>query len=241
MFVLSKSIILLTIILQFISTVLLAFLLLGCIDSSSNYSNVYLINYKFNSSSSLYQHLTLNSNSTTTLSDISVKIGYLGVCLSIDNDLKCTTYKTLDSIPSYTLTFLSNQFNLLNIAQIFKDIVHPHLLMSSIILTLLCLLILCYILLPLPGRLVVNKFGLLVSFLNMMLWGLGAMLQVQSCKSATKLLQESSFGLVMSSNGSRAEIMTWVAFSFISVVFLCMVLSNWIDFRTKRVANGGKV
>ncbi|KAI5963025.1 uncharacterized protein KGF55_002817 [Candida pseudojiufengensis] len=243
-FVISKSIILLTIILQFIATALLAFLLLSCIDTSSNYSNVYLIDYKFNSSSSLYQHLTIKSNSTTLndLDDISIKVGYLGVCLSIKDDLKCTTYKTLNSIPSYTLNFLSNQFNLLQIAQTFETIIHPHLLMSCIFLTLACLLILCYILLPLPGRIIMNKIGLFISFINLMLWGLGSMLQVQSCKTAINLLSDSSFGLISSKIGTRAEIMTWIAFSFNFVVFLCMLLSNWIDFRARKVVTSmGKV
>lgn len=229
MFIISKGFILLIMIIQFVTTVLLAFLLLGCINTSSNYSNVYLFSYNFNSSSSLYQHLTLDSNSTSTnststtssildsyLSKISVKVGYLALCISADDFQQCTSYVDLQSIPQLTITFLETKFNLLDFAQTFHTfIIHSRLLMASIILTLAILIILCYLVLPIYfGTLTIKRIGLLLSFTNMMIWGLGTMLQHQLVFATTKLLTGASFDVVDVGRGQRAETMTWVAFSF---------------------------
>ncbi|KAG5419732.1 hypothetical protein I9W82_001612 [Candida metapsilosis] len=258
MFIISKGVTLLTIIIQFIATVLLAFLLLGCIDTSSNYSNIYLFNYKFNSSSSLYQHLTLDSNSTSTtnssstsstsildsdLSKISVKVGYLALCLSANDLQQCTSYTNLQSIPQLTITFLETKFNLLNIAQTFhSSIVHSHLLMASIILTLATLVILCYLILPISfGASIMKRIGLLLTFINMMLWGLGSMLQHQSVNATTKLLSGASFEVVQVSRGQRAETMTWVAFSFLIVVFLSFVMMNYVAMKNSRAAEKDRI
>lgn len=253
MFIISKGVILLTMIIQFVTTVLLAFLLLGCIDASSNYSNVYLFNYKFNSSSSLYQHLTLDSNSTSTnststassfldsdLSKISVKVGYMALCISADDFQQCSSYVDLQSIPQLTISFFETKFNLLDIAQTFHTfIVHPRLLMASMIFTLAILIILCYLVLPICfGTLTIKRIGLLLSFTNMMLWGLGTMLQHQLVIATTKLLTGASFEVVEVGRGQRAETMTWVSFSFLIVVFLSFVMMNYAARRNLRGANG---
>ncbi|KAI5968601.1 hypothetical protein CANMA_002346 [Candida margitis] len=224
--------------------------------TSSNYSNVYLFTYKFNSSSSLYQHLTLDSNTTETsintttttttnspldseLSNISVKVGYLALCLSAKDIQQCTSYVNLNTIPQLTITFLETDFNLLNIAQTFHEsIVHSRLLMASILLTLALLLILCYLVLPISlGALGVKRVGLVLSFANMMLWGLGSMLQHQSVNATTKVLSEASFQVVQVERGQRAETITWVAFSFLIVVFLSFVMTNYAAKKNLRGAN----
>ena len=107
-----KFTIVFTIIIQFITAALLSFLLLGCIDTSSNYSNVYLLSYKFNQSSPLYDYLstsinwsittTTTNNNSTAIDELSVKVGYMGVCLSSSSkDISCTTYTGLDSFPKF--------------------------------------------------------------------------------------------------------------------------------------------
>lgn len=254
MFIISKGVILLTIIIQFTATVLLVFLLLGCVDTSSSYSNVYLFNYKFNSSSLLYQHLTLDLNSTNSttstttsildadLSTISVKVGYLAFCISSEELEQCISNANLANIPQMSVTFLETKFDLLNIAQTFHNsIVHSHLLMASVILTLTILVILCYLILPVSfGAVVVKKIGLVLTFINMILWGLGSMLQHQLVNATTKLISGVSFEIVEVGRGQRAETMTWVAFSFLIVVFLSFVMMNYVAMKSLKKKGGGE-
>ncbi|KAI3404187.2 hypothetical protein KGF56_002948 [Candida oxycetoniae] len=243
-FAISKPMLFLTIIIQFIATVLLSFLLLGCINTSSNYSSVYLFQYKYNSSSTLYKNLspslstnitaTTSASNSTLLSDVHVSIGYLAACIDIATQKTCTYYSQIQNIPQFSISFDGVNFNLLNIATSFNEICHPHLLMATIILTLVCLIILCYMILPLPFRPYMEKFGALLSFINLLLWGLGAMLQLQSVKTSDKMVQQSSFDLISGVSGSRAEIMTWISFAFNFIVFASLLLMNWQRFRTNR-------
>ena len=261
-FVKSKALLLLTIIIQFIATVLLSFLLLGCIDISSNYSNVYLLNYSFNTSSPAIQQLALptqnaNTNSSTTnlspifynsnatLSDVQVRVGYLASCLIIGDDKSCSYYTSMPQLPQLSLDLTNNVvFNLLDIAKSFSELCHPHMLMTTVILTLITLVTLCYLILPLPFHAVVEKFGLGVGFINMFLCGLGAMLQHQVVETTEKLLKEMSFGVLKGMSGTRAENMTWVAFSFCTCVFLSLVGMNWtrmkLEKKSKKGGNEGK-
>ncbi|RCK57766.1 Factor-induced gene 1 protein [Candida viswanathii] len=240
MTLLSKGLIVLTVVIQFIATVLLSFLLLGCIDSSSSYSNVYLLNYKFNLTSPLYDSLSTQSNSSinsTSLDDLSVRVGYMGVCLSLDDDLTCTTYDQLQSFPSYSISIMSASLDLVQLAESFSSICHPRILLATIVLTLISLILLCYLLIPLvPGKFLVTKINALFTFLNLLLWGLGSMLQHQAVNTSAVMMQESSFQLLVGSSGGRAEAMTWTAFSFILIVFLSMCFGTWSEFRRRRAA-----
>lgn len=234
---LSKALIFLTVIIQFIATALLSFLLLGCIDKSSNYSNVFLLNYKFNLTSPLYGELSTKSLNSTSLDALSIRVGYLGVCLSQDNDLTCTTYAQLESFPTYSISILDGTLDLVKLAQSFSSICHPRILFATIVLTLVSLLLLCYMLIPLvPVKFIVIKVNTLFTFLNLLLWGLGSMLQHQAVSTSAVMMRESSLQLLVGSSGGRAEAMTWTAFSFIVVVFLSLCFGVWTEFKNKHAS-----
>ncbi|EMG45704.1 FIG1 Factor-induced gene 1 protein [Candida maltosa Xu316] len=234
----SKFSIFITVIIQFIATVLLSFLLLGCIDTSSNFSNVYLIDYKFNSTSLLYNHLSSSSNSSihsTTLDDLSVRIGYMGVCLHHGEDLACTSYSALETFQDYSISMLSANLDLVQLAESFSSICHPRMLLSTIVLTLVSLVFLCYCIIPIvPGKFLVKKINAVVTFLNIMLWGLGSMLERQAVATSMVMMEESSFQLLSVSKGGRAEAITWTAFSFLLVVFLSMCFACWTEFKYRK-------
>lgn len=238
-----KFTIVFTIIIQFIAAALLSFLLLGCIDTSSNYSNVYLLSYKFNQSSPLYDYLsttTVSTNSSSSTNStaidelLSVKIGYMGVCLSSSQkDISCTTYTQLDSFPKFSISILSGHLDLIQLAQSFSsNICHPRILLTTIILTLINLLLLCYCVIPIvPGKSFMKKINTGLSFILLLLWGLGSMLQHQAVISSVEMMHQSSFQLIIGSKGGRAEAMTWTAFSFILIVFLSACFSLWMEVR----------
>ena len=236
---LSKVLIVLTVVIQFIAATLLSFLLLGCIDSSSNYSNVYLLYYKFNLTSPLYDNLSTNFSTTmnsTSLDNLSVRVGYLGVCLSMDKDTRCTTYSQLETFQSYSISILSGKLDLVQLAETFSSICHPRILFTTIVLTLVSLLLLCYLLIPLvPGKFLITKINVFFTFLNLLLWGLGSMLQHQAVNTSAVMMQQSSFELLVGSSGSKAEVMTWTAFSFIFIVFLSMCFGVWTEFKNKKL------
>lgn len=242
-----KFTIVFTIIIQFITAALLSFLLLGCIDTSSNYSNVYLLSYKFNQSSPLYDYLSTSSNSSitttttnnnsTAIDELSVKVGYMGVCLSSSSkDISCTTYTGLDSFPKFSISMLSGDLDLVQLAQSFSNICHPRILLTTIILTLIGLIILCYCVIPIvPGKSIMKKLNAGLSFILLLLWGLGSMLQHQAVVTSVEMMQQSSFQLLIGTRGGRAEAMTWTAFSFILVMFLSACLSWWMEIRMSKL------
>lgn len=65
------------------------------------------------------------------------------------------------------------------------------------------------------------------------------MLQHQLVFATTKLLTGASFDVVDVGRGQRAETMTWVAFSFLIVVFLSFVMMNYAAMRNLRGTNDG--
>ena len=78
----------------------------------------------------------------------------MGVCLSSSSkDISCTTYTGLDSFPKFSISMLSGDLDLVQLAQSFSNICHPRILLATIILTLIGLIILCYCVIPIvPGN-----------------------------------------------------------------------------------------
>ena len=65
------------------------------------------------------------------------------------------------------------------------------------------------------------------------------MLQHQLVNATTKLMSGVSFEIVEVGRGQRAETMTWVAFSFLIVVFLSFVMMNYVAMKSLKKKGGG--
>lgn len=221
---------LLILLLLIINVFLLGFLLAGCYSSSSTYSSVYLAKVQYNLSSDLYDNVKAaykSQNSSTELSSMSLKIGYVGVCVDASNKTTCTSYGELSSLSEYagisiiptTSKSKSRQIDLINIVQTFRDVCYANVLIASIILTLLLLLIHFWTIIPLvPGKHLSRKICCFLSAANVLLWGLGAMLQHEATKAASKLLGPASMTVLSVTVGQRAEAMTWTAFTFLLII-----------------------
>lgn len=217
-----------------ITTFLLSFLLLGCSKTSSTYSSVYLISYKYNSSSSFYSLIesAYNKKNLTGYEDMEVRANYLSICVIINDDETCTSrgdlsqYTGLTKVNIYSQTSNSStSLDLVNLASDFSnEVVHPYVLITTLILTLTLMLCIFYLIVPgLPKKSLINKFNLVLSLTLVLLWGLGAMWSHVAANSGQLLVENSSMGIIAASVGKRAAAMTWAAFAFLTIVGISVI------------------
>lgn len=221
-----------SLVLLFITGFLLGFLLIGCLDPTSLFSNVYLSKFEFNKTSDLYSNVRAaykSTNSSTELAEMSIRVGYLGVCVNIQQNMTCTSFSTLNTlanvsgisiIPTSTKS-TQPQLDLVGLAKVFSNICHPHILMTVIILVLVMLLLITYSSIPgFPGRQRTTMITTGFALCTVLLWGLGAMLQYECVSTTKKIVAKSSMGVISAGAGSRAQAMSWTSFAFIFIVFL---------------------
>ncbi|ODV81838.1 membrane fusion mating protein FIG1 [Suhomyces tanzawaensis NRRL Y-17324] len=217
----------------FTTTFLLGFLLLGSTDTASVYSNVYLTSLQFNQSSEFLPNIqsALNATRKGYMADMSIKIGYLSYCMTVQGNSTCTGFGTgadsriagVSIVP--TSLEKAPQLDLVAISKSFNQVCHPNLLMTVVIVTILTMIVLCYSAIPVvPGKRVAHKVSCFMSFANLILWGLGLMLQHEAVSSAGRIIGPSSMGMLEVLKGKRADAMTWIAFTFILVIFLNTVM-----------------
>ncbi|CUM64288.1 uncharacterized protein PRCAT00001886001 [Priceomyces carsonii] len=242
---------LITVISLFISVFLLSFLLMGCLDTSSTYSDVYFASLSYNKSSGFYSEVEAkykDSNSSSTLAKMSVRIGYIATCVALDGKFTCTSFGSLLKLSSYSGISLledaddANDMDLVKIAKDINETCHPRVLMAAIIITLVLLVVLCYVSIPLlPGKNLGRKFICLLSSANVLLWGLGAMLQHQAANTSKQIVGSASMNIVSASIGKRAEAMSWTAFSFLLIVCLGSFFTYIREIRKSSLAMDPKV
>lgn len=212
--------------LLFITIVLQAFLLLGCVKPSSTYSSVFLTEYRFNSTSEIYPKIQsgLNSNHTN-LSSMSIRAGYLSFCVKLadsgGSSLKntCASYNAAESladISGLNLLGKDSQLNLVHIVQKFSEICHPRILMASCIMVMITLILLCYLSIPfVPGKSYVIMGCFALNTLNLLTFGLGSMLQNEAVSTSKSLVPAALMNIILVNTGARASAMTWTSFLFI--------------------------
>ena len=212
-----------------VTVFLLGFLLVGCTGEQDTFSSVYLLELKYNSSSSL----SSDSKDKVNL-DFSVRIGYLGVCLMEDKKTSCTpvanftSLSDTDDLFNGALSKGEHDINIGKIGQKFRDVCYVNVLIAGIIINLLVLLVMFWGLIPfLPGRVACTRIASFFSCVNVLLWGLGTMLLYVATKSGKNLIGTSSASLVVAKIGGRAQAMSWTSFTFILLaclgnIFICL-------------------
>lgn len=247
-FLIKKLTKLFLLVLLIITTFLLTFLLIGCTDKSSTYSNVYLTKLQFNESSELYSNIQAaykGSNISTKISEMSLRVGYLGVCLNIDKSFTCTNYKELNSVSDYTGISIiptskkssGDQINLVDLAHNFRDVCYSNVLFAAVALTLLSLIVVFWIAIPLvPGKSLARKVSCFLTAADVLVWGLGSMLQHEATKAAKHLVGPASMNTISATVGKQAEAMTWTAFSFLLIVCIGSVFIYIKDLKDEMSA-----
>lgn len=171
---------------------------------------------------------------------MSIRVGYLGLCVNLAGNLTCTSYSAIGDLSNSTGLNLipttskdnGKQLNLILLAATFNRICHPRILMAAVIMTLLILAIMLYGALYLvPGKLIARKIVCFLSIVNVLVWGLGSMLQHEAVNTAFKIIGPSSMGLIQVVVGKRAEAMTWTAFTFILILSIGSIFQVYKDLK----------
>lgn len=198
-----------------ITLFLLGFLLIGNVSSAGAYSSVFMVKLRFNSTADALEF------ANNTVADRYITANYMGICAGLENGKKvCSAAANYTSLERYLSVDLQDtRVSLAEISLGFTEACHPRLLIVSLILVVLLLVTVLWSAIPLlPSKPLVRKISVGLCFLNVLIWGLGLMLQHQTVAAALKLVGPSSMGMVVATKGGRAEAMTWTAFAFMVVV-----------------------
>ncbi|KAG7711390.1 hypothetical protein KL914_000032 [Ogataea haglerorum] len=246
-FFLRKGPKLLVLLLLVINIFLLAFLLVGCSSSSSQYSNVYLVEYKFNQSSAFYNKIenAYSRSNNDDLTSMRVLVGYRGICVKTDSATLCSTniektnYKEIYpgvSLYNTDANSTSSSLSLVDMAVEFNTkVTQPYILMASLVLTLFLLGSLLYAYIPLlPWKWVAPYTSFALSSVLCVLWGIGGMWAHVAAKSGAVIGTTASMTIIEGSIGHRAAAMIWSSFSFYVVSLVCTSVGLAKQIRSKQ-------
>lgn len=203
----------------------MSFLLLSCYQETKAYSSTFLTSFRFNPDEMLLVKFN-ETASSDQLSGFSIDIGYLNFCVNYNNSTSCSSFDNIAKLNYYPLIQVSNgddesTIDLIKLAKKFNDICFSYVLMAALILVLAAMVMMIWIIIPLlPGKKLARKVACGLLLLNGILWGVGAMLQHEAVRASAYLVPISSIDLIKVKTGTRAESMTWTAFSFICVCFI---------------------
>lgn len=193
---------------------------------------------------SSFNSTTVRSNvSLSGLENVEIKSGYMGVCLlnlpkDYDSDsqricyprknlFNTTVYSDL-SIEMFNLPSTNNsgsnsqnnvpiKLNILQLGQLTSvEIIHPYILMATVVLSCAMFLLIIYVTLPkLPKKQFMTRVLLAWSPVLTLLWGFGTMWTHVGINATSELAQAASMGIIKAKRGKKAATMSWCAFAFL--------------------------
>lgn len=193
---------------------------------------------------SSFNSTTVRSNiSLSGLENVEIKSGYMGVCLlnlpkDYDSDsqricyprknlFNTTVYSDLSiemfNLPSTNNSSSNSQNNVpikLNILQLGQltsvEIIHPYILMATVVLSCAMFLLIIYVTLPkLPKKQFMTRVLLAWSPVLTLLWGFGTMWTHVGINATSELAPAASMGIIKAKRGKKAATMSWCAFAFL--------------------------
>ena len=259
------------ILLNFITIFLTIFLLVGCYNEQNNSTFLVKYQFNKGSSFyPVIEHSfkTSANNKTQGLEDIIIRSGYMGVC--IDNvphnynlqgqnlESICYPRKNITNVSLYkdliikmagsksinsTTGTSRTSLNILKLAQLTSvNVIHPYILMATIILTIIQFITLSYTTVPgLPFKYPIEKFTLILSLVLTLVWGMGATWVHIGVHSAGKFIPEASMQIIKVSKGKKAASMTWFAFAFFVVISCILLFTEWQEQRNGDIETQNKV
>ncbi|AOA61697.1 Mating protein [Komagataella phaffii CBS 7435] len=220
---------------------------MGASKPAKSFSSIYLVEYKFNQTSPMFPLLeqAYKNQDAKGLSLMSVKAGYMGICVDtpkllqgnstdemkeLGSQITCTSR---DSIGKFNKDFMGVSLyssgtnttaafiDLVSIVDAFSNrMVKPYLLMAILVLSICLFCNLLYSALPfMPCKPIAERSALVLSTITSFLWGVGAMWSHVASHSIS-IVQPSSMRIITGKVGLKAEIITWISFSFLLAVCL---------------------
>lgn len=216
---------------------------MGCSNTADAYSSVYLAQISYNQSSVLFPNIQAAyklTNSSAQLAYMKIRVGYLSACAGYNDDYVCAPYTDMSLLSSFSgVAFVpsdssEDQLDLINLAQKYHKAAHQHLLISTLIITLILFFINVWCAAQvLPGQMAMRKSNCVLLLGNVLACGLGSMLQSQSLTTAQNLVGPSSLTVVQIARGNRAQAMTWTGFTFLSVCLIGNIVLLFVALRKK--------
>lgn len=193
---------------------------------------------------SSFNSTTVRSNvSLSGLENVEIKSGYMGVCLlnlpkDYDSDSQRTCYPRKNlfnttvysdlSIEMFNLPSTNNsgsnsqnnvpiKLNILQLGQLTSvEIIHPYILMATVVLSCAMFLLIIYVTLPkLPKKQFMTRVLLAWSPVLTLLWGFGTMWTHVGINATSELAPAASMGIIKAKRGKKAATMSWCAFAFL--------------------------
>lgn len=184
------------------------------IEIKSGYMGVCILNipktYNGNISSICYPRKNLFN--TSLYSDLSIEL----FNLPSSSNTSSTSTETQSDVPI--------KLNILQLGQLTSvDIIHPYILMATIVLTSVMFVLVFYIIVPkLPVKYYVNRILLIWSSTLVLLSGIGTMWTHVGINSSSELVPAASMGIISSDRGEKAATMSWFAFGLL--ILECLIL-----------------
>ena len=116
------------------------------------------------------------------------------------------------------------KLNILQLAQMTSvNVVHPYILMATIILTIILFLLILYAIVPsLPFKIYLSRFTLILSPVLVLIWGLGSIWAHVGIRASYKFIPAASMGIIKVHKGKKSATMTWFSFAFLLID--CIIL-----------------
>jgi len=214
---------------------------------------------QINSKSSFYETIQSSfkqSSTTTGLEKVKIRAGFMGICIDkipttynlqgTQDTHICYPRKNLTttslyqdlSIDLFTTNNKNNTSASLNVLQLGEltsvNVIHPYLLMATIVLTIIMFLSLIYVIIPgLPGGNYMSLLLLILIPTLVLISGMSAVWTHIGIHAAHKLVPAASMGMVSVYTGRKAASMMWFGFAFLLVI--CLILYG---LKLKELRNG---
>ncbi|QLL32143.1 hypothetical protein HG536_0C03110 [Torulaspora globosa] len=199
-----------------------------------------------------------SNSSLDGLETVRVKSGYMGVCLldlpkgySDGSTTVCYPRKNLfntglysdlsielfnlptsnGTSPSPSQKNVPIKLNILQLGQLTSvEIIHPYILMATVVLSCVMFLLIIYVTLPkVPKKSLVNRLLLIWSSALTLLWGFGTMWTHVGINASAEMVSAASMGIIRSSKGKKAAALSWCAFAFLLIDCLIIWLLYFRD------------
>lgn len=255
-YVAKKSTKFLALVLNFITIFLAIFLLLSCYNEQNK--STFLASYQFEKHSPFYDTITksfMQSNRTMGLEKIKVRTGYMGVCIenipknyNLNNQQLssiCYPRKNITNVDLYkdiAITMssaastknsssnkISSDLNILELGSLTSvNVIHPYLLMCTVILIIIEFLLLIYTLLPkAPLRNKFNRVLFIESMIISLIWAMGAIWAHIGVHASFRFIPAASMHIIYVYKGKKAASMSWFIFAFQLVVSIIIGIKEW--------------